>query len=406
MSIQPLSGIKVLDFSKVLAGPLCTQGLADLGADVIKVEDCKRGDDTRGWPPFRDGEGAVFLYANRKKRSLAIDLKRPEARDLVRKLVETADVVIESFGPGVAEKLSIDYATLKEIKPDLIYCSVSGFGRTGPLAHGKGYDMILQAFTGMVSIMGEPGSGPVRAPYSPVDQGTGLHAQSAILAALLNRQKTGEGCQIDVSLFDTGIAFLGYVMQNFWEKGVEPARFGCAHESLCPYQPFQASDKLMLIGIASEPLWQRFCVTLGIEEFANDPRFATNADRVRNRDLTVEIVSGIIKTRTSAEWIDLLMAEGIPCTQINGFSEALSHPHTLASGLILNYETEQYGTLRSIGQPIKFNGDRAEAGSAPPRHGQQTVDVLVEAGFGADAIESLLEAGVVMHNAPAVAPKT
>lgn len=396
MSIQPLSGTRVLDFSKVLAGPLCAQGLADLGADVIKIEDCQRGDDTRGWPPFRDDEGAVFLYANRKKRSLAIDLKSEQAREPISRLVRAADIVIESFGPGVPERLGIDYASLKAINPGLIYCSVSGFGRTGPLAHGKGYDMILQAFTGMVSIMGEPGSGPVRAPYSPVDQGTGMHALSAVLAALLQRHKTGEGCQIEVSLFDTGIGFLGYMMQSFWEKGVEPARYGCAHESLCPYEAFQASDKHVLIGIASEPLWQRFCTALGMEDLASDPRFATNAQRVRNRQLTIEIVSKIIATRSCDAWVALLVEAGIPCAPINSFHDALNHPHTLASGLVMDYDAGRYGPLRSIGQPIKFNGERAEAGSPPPKHGEQSTDVLAEIGLQRDEIARLVAAGVVV----------
>lgn len=393
MSIKPLVGIKVLDFSKVLAGPLCSQGLADLGAEVIKVEDCNRGDDTRGWPPFRNGDGAVFLYTNRNKRSLALNLKEPLAQDIVRELVKNADIVIESFGPDVPEKLHIDYETLKAIKPDLIYCSVSGFGRTGPLAHGKGYDMILQAFTGMVSIMGEPDSGPVRAPYSPVDQGTGMHAQNAILAALLNKNNTGEGCRIDVSLFDTGIAFLGYMMQSFWEKGTEPKRFGCAHESLCPYQHFMAADKPILIGIASEPLWHSFCGAIGHPELAQDPRFATNADRVRHRDVVVQMVAQIICQRPCAEWVELLMSHGIPCTQINTVGEALSHPHTLASGLIHEYESEDYGSLKSIGQPIKFNGSRAAAGQAAPKHGQHTDEILQELGFSHAEMQALYAAG-------------
>lgn len=197
MSIKPLTGIRILDFSKVLAGPICTQALQDLGAEVIKVEARDVGDDTRGWPPFRNGEGAVFHYANRGKRSIALDLRSAEALAVVRKLVESADVIVESFGPGVAERLKIDFETLSAINPRLVYCSISGYGRSGPLAHGKGYDMILQAFVGMCSIMGEQGSGPVRAPFSPVDQGTGMQATSAILAALMQRSQTGEGCHIE-----------------------------------------------------------------------------------------------------------------------------------------------------------------------------------------------------------------
>lgn len=403
MSIKPLAGIRVLDFSKVLAGPLCTQALADFGADVVKIEDCERGDDTRGWPPLRDDEGAVFLYANRGKRSLAIDLKRAEARDPILRLVREADVVIESFGPGVPERLGIDHETLRRVKPDLVYCSISGFGRTGPLAHGKGYDMILQAFTGMVSVMGEPGSGPVRAPYSPVDQGAGMHALSSILAALLNRGRTGEGCRIEVSLFETGLGLLGYMMQSYWEKGAEPARLGCAHESLCPYQAFQAADRHVLIGVASEPLWRKLCGVLGIAHLAEDPRFATNAARVSNREATIGLVSTIIATRPCAEWVARLTEAGVPCTQVHGFADVLAHPHTVASGMVMDYDAGRYGRLRSIGQPARFDGRRAQAGKPPPKLGEQSAEVLAQAGMTTEDIARLLEAGVVVDGRRAAA---
>lgn len=395
MSMQPLQGLRVLDFSKVLAGPMCTQALGDLGADIIKVEGKDGGDDTRGWPPFREGSGAVFLSANRNKRSLALDLKTPQGREIVHRLAAEADVVVESFGPGVTERLGIDFATLKKHNPRLIYCSISGFGRTGPLAHGKGYDMILQAFTGMVSIMGEPDNGPVRAPFSPVDQGTGMHAYSSILAALLNRDRTGEGCRIDVSLFDTGVSFLGYMLQAYWERGTEPARYGCAHESLCPYQAFEASDRPVLIGIASESLWKRFCEVSGLRQLLADPRFRTNADRVRHREETIAAVASVIQQRSSAEWVDLLTTEGIPCSLINGFADLMAHPHTRHSGLVASYESDAYGPLQAVVPPVRFDGARMVPGRAAPCLGEHTIEILRNAGFTSVEINELIGNGIV-----------
>ncbi|WP_088138802.1 CaiB/BaiF CoA transferase family protein [Achromobacter xylosoxidans] len=395
MSIKPLTGIRILDFSKVLAGPICTQALQDLGAEVIKVEARDVGDDTRGWPPFRNGEGAVFHYANRGKRSIALDLRSAEALAVVRKLVESADVIVESFGPGVAERLKIDFETLSAINPRLVYCSISGYGRSGPLAHGKGYDMILQAFVGMCSIMGEQGSGPVRAPFSPVDQGTGMQATSAILAALMQRSQTGEGCHIEASLFETGMAFLGYMFQSFWERGTEPQRFGCAHESLCPYEAYQARDKKILIGVASEALWRRLCDVLGLDGMRDDPRFESNAMRVQNRSLVAQCLNEVLAREDAAHWQDLLTENGIPGAQINTFADALNHPHTLASGILVDVDSERHGPMRTVGQPVKFNGQRSIANAPAPAHGEHTRAILDELGYADEQIEALRQRGVV-----------
>ncbi|MGE8612753.1 MAG: CaiB/BaiF CoA transferase family protein [Achromobacter veterisilvae] len=394
-SMAPLKGIRILDFSKVLAGPMCTQALGDLGADVIKIEQPGAGDDTRAWPPTRAGGGAVFLAANRNKRSLALNLKTPEGLAAIHRLVASADVVVESFSPGVTERLGIDYATLKRHKPDLIYCSITGFGRVGPMADGKGYDIILQAFTGMQSITGEPDRPPVRAPFSPVDQGTGMHAYSSILAAIINRDRSGDGCQIDVSLFDTGISYLGYMFQAYWERGTEPQRFGCAHEALCPYQAFDASDKHVLIGIASETLWKRFCEVAGLQQALEDPRFRTNPDRVRNREATVRLVGEAVRKRSCREWVDLLTAEGIPCSQINGFAEVLAHPHTRASGLIAEYDSQAYGQMQAVMPPVRFNGLRIAPNAPPPTLGEHSISILEEAGLAPQEIERLLAKHVI-----------
>ena len=285
---KPLDGVRVLDLSKVLAGPLCAQYLGDLGAEVIKVEAVGQGDETRGWPPFpAPGLGTVFLSANRNKRSIAINMKSEKGRALVHELAKSADVAIESFGTGVAERLAIDADSLRALNDRLIHCSISGFGRSGPLKNSPGYDVILQAFSGIMSMTGDEGGGYIRSPISPIDQMTGVHAFSGILACLLAREKSGKGASIQVSLFDTALGLLGYNLQTFWERGVQPAKCGSSHESLCPYQAFEASDGPIMIGVANDNLWRKFCAVAGLNAIVDDPRFRTNADRVVHRAETL-----------------------------------------------------------------------------------------------------------------------
>ena len=262
---------------------MCTQYLADLGAEVIKVEPIGTGDDTRHWPPFENGVGTVFLSVNRNKGSLAIDLKSPAGLEACRRLAKVSDVAVESFSPGVAERLGVGYEDLKAINPRIVYCSISGYGTVGPMREGKGYDVILQAFTGMLSITGEPGGNPVRSPFSPVDQGTGLHAVIGILGGLLECKRTGHGVKVEASLFDTAVAFLGYFLQGYWQRGTEPERPGSGHESLCPYQAFETRDHPLILGVANDTLWQAFCKVANVPEIANLPQFRTGADRVQHR---------------------------------------------------------------------------------------------------------------------------
>jgi crotonobetainyl-CoA:carnitine CoA-transferase CaiB-like acyl-CoA transferase len=400
MKAPPLDGLRVLDLSRVLAGPLCCQYLGDMGADVIKVEDTEGGDESRSWPVFREGvEGqrtsGVYLSANRNKRGVAIDLKTPAGRELVHTLARRADVVVESFAPGVAARLGVDAATLRALNPRLICCSITGFGLVGPMRQGKGYDLILQAFSGMLSITGDAGSPPMRSPFSPVDQGTGLHALIGILAALHARHTTGEGCTVEASLFDTSAAFLGYFLQNYWETGTEPVKAGVGHGGLCPYGIFQTEDKPIIIGVANDTLWRKFCAITGLEDLPEAAAFATNAQRVAHRAEVEAIVEAALRRRKRAHWFTELDDAGIPCSPVHTIGEFAAHPHTTESGMVYRYEDPRFGSVNGVAQPVKFDGERFAQRRSPPLQGEHTVDILREAGLGDAEIDRLIGSSVV-----------
>lgn len=394
--MQPLSGIKVLDLSRVLAGPLCAQALGDLGADVIKVESPGLGDETRGWPPFKgEGLGAVFLCVNRNKRSIVIDMKTDEGRALVQDMARRADVVIESFGTGVAERLGIDADTLMALNARLVHCSISGFGREGPLRKAPGYDVILQAFTGVMSLTGDASGGHIRSPISPIDQMTGTHAIIGILAALMERGQTGKGGTVQTSLFETALSLQRYNLQSFWQLGVQPPKCGSSHESLCPYQAFEALDGPIMIGVANDNLWRKFCRIAGLEHIMEDPRFRTNPDRVAHRAETITRVQEVVAKQPVAFWYDRLFEAGVPCSPINTLAQLLDHPHTKASDMIVNYDHPAVGPVTSVGQPFALDGERRTAGIAPPLHGQHTDEVLGEMGLDRAAIDKLRASKVI-----------
>ena len=393
---KPLTGIRVLDLSKVLAGPLCAQYLGDLGADIIKVETVGQGDETRGWPPFpAPGLGTVFLSANRNKRSIAVDLKTEKGREIVHALARSADVALESFGTGVAERLGIDGPTLRVVNERLIHCSISGFGRSGPLKNSPGYDVILQAFCGIMSMTGDEDGGYIRSPISPIDQMTGVHAFSGILALLYAREKTGKGGTIQVSLFETALGLLGYNLQTYWERGVQPPKCGSGHESLCPYQAFEAADGPIMIGIANDNLWRKFCAVAGLDTIVDDPRFRTNADRAAHRKETIGHVQPAIAQHPVAYWNDALVGAGVPCAPINSIAQLLEHPHTRASGIIVEYEHQAAGRLKGVGHPVLIDGAERQAGLPPPMHGQHTDEVLIEMGLSSETIGELRQARIV-----------
>ncbi len=393
--MTPLAGVRVLDFSKVLAGPLCAQWLGDLGAEVTKIEPPRGGDDTRGWPPFRDGVGAVFLSANRNKKSLTLDLKTGAGRDAALRMVAQADVLVESYATGVAERLGIGVDAMRLLNPRLVYCSISGFGRTGPLKDGLGYDVILQAFSGIMAMTGERGGGPARSPFSPIDQSTGMNAFSGILAALLERNRTGQGCRLEVSLFETAAALLGYNFQIFWEKGSLPEKCGSGHESLCPYQAFDASDRPVLIGIANDNLWRRFTAGIGRPELGDDPRFRTNADRVARFAETVALVQSTVATRTADSWVEFCLRIGVPCAAVNSIADMLAHPHMAARGMVMDYDHPRLGPLKTMAQPIQFDGKARRVAAPPPMLGEHTDQVLAGYGFVSEEIAALRAAGAL-----------
>lgn len=374
--MKPLAGIKVLDMSRVLAGPLCTQMLGDLGAEVIKIEPCGVGDESRSWPPLCSDTGSAYLAVNRNKKSVTLDLRTPAGMDIVRRLARVCDIVVESNSTGASERLGVDYESLRIENPKMVYCSISGFGRDGPLKDAKGYDLMLQAFSGILDLTGEPGGSPARSPFSPIDQATGHHAVIGIMSALMRRMQTGQGAFVEVSLFETATHFVSYLLQAYWTSGQLPAKLGCEHPALVPYQPFEAADRTILIGIANDALWRRFCQAFGLVKHVEDPRFRTNAERVRHRAETVAIVQAAIGAWGADDLLSKLIEIGIPCAPINSIADLVAHEHTAARGILVGYDHPVLGALQAVAQPIQFDGQPRTAGMAPPTLGQHNMEIL------------------------------
>ncbi len=390
-----LAGVTVLDLSKVLAGPICAQYLGDMGADVIKVEPPGTGDDTRSWPPFLGGESAIFLSANKNKRSIALDLKHPGGLAVLHRMVAQSDVVIESYRTGVAARLGIDHAALSRIRPGLIHASISGFGRSGPLADMPGYDVMVQAFSGIMSVTGEKGGSPIRIPISPLDQTTGIHTALAIVAALRRRDLTGEGAAIETSLYETALGFLGYIAQTYWTTGKAPEPVGSGHESLCPYQAFAASDGWILIAVGSDKVWRAFAPAVGLGAIRDDPRFATNQARVARFDETVATVAAAIRARTVAEWCEVLRVAGVPHSPINTVGQSLAQPHVAERGMVARIAHSSLGEVPAVAIPILVQGCDRSPRRAAPTLGEHSGEVLRRFGFGQEEAAALAAAGVV-----------
>ena len=417
-STGALAGIKVLDLSRVLAGPWCTQMLADLGADVVKVERPGVGDDTRQWgPPFlKDAEGndtnqaSYFTACNRNKRSVTIDMATPEGQRLIRQMAQQADIVVENFKVGGLKQYGLDHESLRALNPRLIYCSVTGFGQSGPYAERAGYDLMVQAMTGMMSITGradsEPGGGPLRVGVAVIDLFTGIYASNAILAALHVRDNatngTGQGQHIDMALLDVGMAVLANQASGFLATGEAPGRMGNSHPSLAPYQDFPTADGNMLLAIGNDGQFQRFCAAADQSQWAADARFATNTLRVQNRAELIPAMETVTRTRTTAAWIALLEDKAVPCGPVNNIAQAFDDAQVKARGLAVTLPRWKDGEagdgvaqISGVASPLRLSSNPPVLRNAPPALGQHTDEVLAELGLDAARIAQLRSGGVV-----------
>ena len=403
-----LSHIRVLDLTRVLAGPWCGQTLADFGADVIKVERPKAGDDTRHWgPPYlQDTEGAptaeaaYYLAANRNKRSVTIDISTAVGQQLIRELAAQSDVVLENYKVGQLAKYGLDYDALCKVKPDLIYCSITGFGQSGPYAGRAGYDFIVQGMGGFMSITGErdnlPGGGPQKAGVAIADLMTGMYSTVAVLAALAHRDRTGAGQYIDMALLDVQVAMLANMNANFLVSGTPPARWGNAHPNIVPYQTFKTSDSWIIVGVGNDAQFRKFVEVGACPELALDPRFATNPQRVNHRDTLVPILAAIVERRSKADWIAALESAGVPCGPINDLGEVFEDPQVVAREMQVKVAHPLAGEVKLVRSPIKMSVTPPEVTGHPPLLGEHTEAVLQELlGVDTERLASLRAAGIV-----------
>jgi crotonobetainyl-CoA:carnitine CoA-transferase CaiB-like acyl-CoA transferase len=401
-----LSHVRVLDMSRVLAGPWCGQILADLGAEVIKVERPGVGDDTRSWgPPYlkdRAGndtaESAYFLSANRGKKSVTLDISKPAGQQIARRLAARCDVLIENYKAGDLARYGLGYEELRAANPGLIYCSITGFGQTGPMRTVAGYDFVIQAMGGLMSITGErddrPGGGPQRVGVAVADLTTGMYATVAILAALVHRERTGEGQYLDMALLDAQVAIIANMSMNYLVSERTPRRFGNAHANIVPYQVFDAADAQFVLAVGNDGQFAKFCEAAGCT-FHQDARFRKNADRVRNRETLVPLIAEVLRRRTVAEWVALLEPVGVPVGPIHDLAQMFSHPQVVSRGMRLDLPHPLSGTAPSVASPIKMSATPIEYSAAPPTLGQHTREVLQQLGVDAKEIDSLADAGII-----------
>jgi formyl-CoA transferase len=403
-TVRPVGDIRVLDISRALAGPFCTMMLGDLGADVIKVEQPGRGDESRNWgPPFvgepyasYPGESAYYLAVNRNKRGVTVNLKSPEGTEIIKQLASVSDVLVENFRTGSLEKMGLGYEHLHALNPRLVYCSISGYGRTGPYAERGGYDFIIQAEGGIMGITGPEEGPPYRVGVSIVDITTGMFASTAILAALRARDFTGVGQLVDLSLLDSSAAILANVASNYLIGGIEPSRMGNAHFNIAPYEVFRARDRWLTLGALNQRQWEMLCQVAGRSDIIDDPRFSTNQDRVINRAALAEVLNETFATRDAEEWLLQLQEVGIPCGVINSIQDVFNHPQAEERQLKIEIEHPTAGVLGFPGFPYKFSQTPAEAHRPPPLLGEHTDEVLVELlGYSAEEVALLHQQGAV-----------
>ena len=392
--MQPLANIKVLDLSRVLAGPFCSQILSDLGAEITKVESLQ-GDETRRYEPTVNGVSCYFLAFNRNKRSIALDLKTPEAQEIVRSLAAQADVVVENFRYGTMEKWGLGYEDLKAVNPRLVYCSVSGFGRTGPLKERPGYDLMMQAFSGLMSVTGEENGAPVRSGWSIADLTAGMWAALSVVGALFQRNLTGEGQYVESSLFEGQVSLMTYFATTFFVTGQIGQRLGSAHFSIAPYQAIETSDGYVIIAVANDGLFVKLCNGLNIAHLLDDERFAKNAARVKHRPQLIEELHRVTRGYTATELVQRLEECGVPCAQVQNVAEVLNHEQTQARGMIQTSEYPGLGEFQMVRSPFRFSGSDVTIQSRPPMLGEHGTDVLQEMGYTREEIDRLRSMGVV-----------
>jgi len=396
MAHTPLTGVRVLDVTTSIAGPYCAQILAALGADVIKVERPDTGDDGRAWgPPFWNGEGTMFLSANAGKRSLALSLRDPRGREALLRLVDGVDVFLQSLRPGLADELDLGPDTLKERNPRLVYCSVGAYGHVGPLSHEPGYDALMQAAGGLISMTGEPGRPGARVGSSLIDQGTGTWAALGVLAALLERDRSGAGSVVDVSLYETALGYIGYHLAGYLADGTVPHGQGTRFPMVAPYQVFPTRDGELMIAGGNDRLFTAICAVVGLPSLVDDPRFATNPDRVRHRDELCAILEEALCEHDTAHWHTRLTEAGVPAAPVADVADVVNAPQTEALGMLQPLDHPFIPDLRLTALPLSFDGERALHRSAPPAVGEHTTQVLLEAGYDNDEIAALAAEGVI-----------
>ncbi|AOB30206.1 CoA-transferase [Bordetella sp. H567] len=399
-----LAGMRVIELSQIMAGPTCGMMLADLGADVIKVEKLEGGDDARQYrDPQVNGVSMPFLMLNRNKRAISLDLKHPQGKAVLMRLLRGADVITENFRKGTMEKLGLGYEELRRENPGLIYCSVSGYGSTGPYADKGGFDLIAQGFSGLMSITGEPGGPPLRTGNSVADINAGLLAAFGILAAYQHKQRTGEGQRVETSLLEASLQQLYWHAAIYFGSGVSPGPSGSAHVLTAPYQAFPTATSWIIIGGANEKNWARIAQVLGRPEWTEDPRYALNSDRMRHRTELTQAISEILRERSADEWLADFDRAGVPAGPVHSVGEALSHPQTLARDMVVRQQHPDAGEVSTIGMPVKFSATPAQYHRAAPRPGEDTRTILVEYGYSEAEIQYLLDEGVV-RDVQAAAP--
>jgi crotonobetainyl-CoA:carnitine CoA-transferase CaiB-like acyl-CoA transferase len=392
-----LDGVRVLDLSRVLAGPFCGMLLSDLGADVVKIEDTGSGDESRTWPPHKDGESAAFLVINRNKRDMTLDLKAPEGVAVLKRMVATADVLIENFRTGTMESFGLGYDTLAAINPRLVYCSISAFGRTGPRKDAAGYEALMQAFSGIMSITGEPDGAPLRCGVSFLDLTTGIFSAFGIVNALLHRERTGLGQRVDGSLLETAVTLLNYHAEGYLLAGVQPKPLGSSHPSLSPYRTFKCRDgQWVFIAGANDRFWQRLAPALGLPEMVTDPRFAKNIERVKNRRELEAALEAAIARHDREPLLTMLEAAGVPATPVNTVQQVMEDAQTAARSMIERVVHPRLGEIPVVGTPVKFSRMRPGVRRPAPQQGEHTDEILAEHDYSAADIAALRAKKVVV----------